>query len=318
MVAPILITVYNRLEHFQKCINSLRKCEFASESTLYISSDAAFREEDEQIIEHIRQYSQQITGFKEVIPFFQNKNKGLAKCYYESIEKIFTKSETLIFLEDDIIVSPNFLKFINAGLHFYKNDLNVLSVSGFSHSVFFDKENIKENEVYFTNRWNPWGFGIWRNKFLSIPNYTLIDLKRDLSDEYFVKKLNTIGMDLYPAFKRIVHNNKMLSLDFFYIYHMIKMNLVTVTPYSTKTFNIGNDGSGTRTKASSRYSTFNCKILEETVDSRFVPFSENEIVNKFNEQINRNKTSKIKHFLIKVGLLNVAFYIHEKRKKWGK
>ena len=240
--------VYDRLDCLEKCIESLKKCEDYSRTVLYISSDAAYKIEDKIKIESVRKYIKTISGFKEVIPIVADENKGLKLAYEFATNLVFSQHQTLIFLEDDIVVAPNFLQFMNDGLEFYKNDSKIISISGFSHSVFFDVNKKLKAEVYFTSRWCPWGFGTWKNKMQNVPNVSLETLKKDLSNKDFVKKLDAIGIDLFTAFQRKLYQNESLVLDYRNVYHMIKNDLYSATPYSTKTFNIGNDGQGTRTQ----------------------------------------------------------------------
>ena len=44
MLAPVLVSVYNRRESFLECIEYLKKNFLAPETILYVVSDAAYRE----------------------------------------------------------------------------------------------------------------------------------------------------------------------------------------------------------------------------------------------------------------------------------
>ena len=68
--APIIIPVYDRLEHLRDCINALLINRISAESALYIVSDAAYREDHNERIAQVRVYIRTIYGFKEVKYFF--------------------------------------------------------------------------------------------------------------------------------------------------------------------------------------------------------------------------------------------------------
>ena len=316
--APILVMVYDRLDSFKKCITSLQNCKESAESVLYISSDAAYRTQDVEKIDAIRDFIQTVSGFKKIVQILQNENKGLNNAYYESINLIFKEHDTFIFLEDDIVVAPDFLKFMNSGLKFYKTDNKVISISGFSHGVFYDFEESLKSKVYFTNRWCPWGFASWKEKMQNVPDLSLEALKADLNDKAFVKKLNAIGIDLFTAFQRKLYKKDPLLLDYRYVHHMVKNNLYTVTPYTTKTFNIGNDGQGTRTRKNEKFTSFNLDTLKEIVPFSFLQFSDDKINNSFNYLCNNTRSSKLKRKLNAIGLLQFGYYLHQLRKKWLK
>ncbi|MCF6132699.1 glycosyltransferase [Flavobacterium wongokense] len=316
--APLLVMVYDRLDSLKKCITALQQCEEAKASELYISSDAAYRNQDIEKIEAVREYIQTVTGFKKVIPIAPKENRGLNGAYNAAIDLIFKEHDTFIFLEDDIIVAPDFLKFVNEGLEFYKNDPKVLSVSGFSHSVFFEIDDKSKSDVYFTNRWCPWGFASWRNKILDVHALSMEELSQDLHDKKFVRKLDKIGIDLFTAFQRKLYKNEPLVLDYRYVHYMVKNDLYAVTPYTTKTFNIGNDGQGTRTRKNEKFTSFDLETLKKIVPFRFSEFSNDKINNAFNFLTNNTRTSKLKRVLNAIGLLQFGYYLHERKKKWRK
>jgi glycosyltransferase involved in cell wall biosynthesis len=316
--APILVMVYDRLDSLKKCIESLQNCEEAKNSVLYISSDAAYRIQDSEKIQAVRAYIQTVSGFEKVVPIIHQQNKGLNGSYNFAIDLIFKENDTFLFLEDDIIVAPDFLKFVNDGLEFYKNDNKIISISGFSHSVFFEVDESLKSAVYFTNRWCPWGFASWKSKIMEVHALSLESLNEDLKDKKFVKKLDEIGIDLFTAFQRKLYKNEPLVLDYRYVHHMVKNDLYTVTPYSTKAFNIGNDGQGTRTKKNEKFTQFDTNSLNDVVPFQFSEFGTDKINNSFNFLSNNTKTSRFKRKLDTVGLLQFGYYLHEKKKKWRK
>lgn len=316
--APILVMVYDRLDSLKKCIASLQKSEESAASILYISSDAAYRKEDVAKIEAVRNYIQTISGFKKVVSISPDENKGLNGAYTFAIDLIFKEHDTFIFLEDDIIVAPDFLKFMNDGLEFYKNDDKIISISGFSHSVFFNVDSSLHSEVYFTNRWCPWGFASWKDKIQNVKALSLEELKSDLNTKSFVKKLDEIGIDLFTAFQRKSYKKEPLVLDYRYVHQMVKDDLYTITPYTTKTFNIGNDGQGTRTSKNEKFTQFNTDTLNDVVPFHFSEFAIDKINNSFNFLTNNTRTGKLKRILNAVGLLQLGYNLHEIRKKWRK
>lgn len=316
--SPILVLVYDRLACLKKCIASLQLCKEAEQATIYISSDAAYKSADEEKIDEVRNYIKTITNFKEVIPIFHEKNMGLLGSYNFATTQIFKTHQSFIFLEDDIIVAPNFLEFMNKGLKFYENDPRVIAISGFSHSVFFDVEPKLKSQVYFTNRWCPWGFATWKNKILEFEKLSNITLRKDLSSKEFVQKLDKIGIDLLTAFKIKCYRNETLVLDYYYVYNMIKNNFYTVTPYTTKTFNLGNDGNGTRTQKNEKYVAFDTTVLQNVVPFKFTEFEEHKINNDYNFILNFTKKNKFKRLLDKLGLLQLGYFINDIKQKWKK
>jgi len=304
--APILLTVYNRLDHLKRSIDRLVHCEGANQTELYISSDAAYHAQDELLIEQVREFIKTISGFWKVIPVFHKTNKGLKESYYSSVELIYKKHDRFIFLEDDVVVAPDFLRYMNEALTFYQNDPRIFSVSAFSFSVFYAVPPEKGADVYFTNRFYPWGYGQWKSKALAANEYTLADVEQSLRDPSFLSRLNAVGEDLLPAFVSLLAQKKMLVLDYLHTYHMVKNNLFTVVPYQTKSFNIGHDGSGSRTIRNKRFETTDINFLNSSISYQLQAFAEAHIDNSFNKIHFSNLLNTIKLFLKKIGLLGVV------------
>ena len=107
--APIIVSVYDRLDHLKRNIKALLNNRLAAESLLYIVSDAAYKSEHQSRINDVRKYASSISGFKEVRLLFREKNLGAHESIKSAIEEVLLTYDTFIFLEDDIIVAQNFL-----------------------------------------------------------------------------------------------------------------------------------------------------------------------------------------------------------------
>ena len=66
MLSPIVLFVYNRLEHTRKTIEALQKNELAKDSELFVYSDGPKNEENIKKVNEVRKYINSIDGFKKV------------------------------------------------------------------------------------------------------------------------------------------------------------------------------------------------------------------------------------------------------------
>ena len=125
MLAPIVLFVYNRLDHTQGVIETLLKNTLAKESEFYIFSDAAKTENGVEKVNEVRKFIQDNswhTGFKKVSIVEAEKNKGLAKSIIGGVSDIIQKYGKVIVLEDDLKLSPYFLEYVNDALEYYRED----------------------------------------------------------------------------------------------------------------------------------------------------------------------------------------------------
>ena len=134
-LAPIVLFVYNRLEHTKKTVEALQKNNLSKESILYIYSDGYKSPTDKEKVLEVRKYIQTISGFKHIYIKEQNKNKGLANSIIEGITFVVNKHDKVIVLEDDIVTSPFFLDFLNSALTFYEYYDKVWHISGWNYPI---------------------------------------------------------------------------------------------------------------------------------------------------------------------------------------
>lgn len=154
--APILLFTYNRLNHTKHCIESLQKNALAIESELFIYSDAAKTEDQEQAVKDVRLYLQSITGFKKITIIERNKNWGLASNIIDGVTTQVKMYGKVIVLEDDLIVAPHFLDFMNDALELYKDEPKV----GHIQACDFTKDPSLPDT--FLIKWTgSWGWGTW-------------------------------------------------------------------------------------------------------------------------------------------------------------
>ena len=234
--APILVSVYTRLSHFQKTIRALQYNKLAKESELFIVSDGPAKTEHEEAVAAIRSYAKTITGFKSVNFIFRSKNQGMFKSIISAHTELLERYGQLIFLEDDIQVAPDFLSYLNQALIYYKDDPRIFSVHGYSYPIDYPAKY--EADLFLFPRYNPWGVGLWNDRWKKV-DFDEAKLDHFFLDKKAVKKFLQVQPGLLPILQK-----KMQAADALISYHMFKNNLQSVYPIHTRTLNRGFDNSG--------------------------------------------------------------------------
>ena len=178
-LAPILLFVYNRPLHVRRSIESLLANELAKESELYIFSDAAKDETTQSNVNEVRQFIHSIKGFKEIHYVERTENWGLARNIIDGVTTLVNQYGRVIVLEDDLIVAPYFLQFMNDALETYKDEENVCHIQ----ACDFTKDPILPDT--FLIKWTgSWGWATWERAWkLFNPN------GQELLDELIRRKL---------------------------------------------------------------------------------------------------------------------------------
>lgn len=154
--APILLFVYNRLQHTQRCIESLLNNSLSKESELFIYSDAAKETTDRKKVEEVRQYIHTIQGFKRITIIERNDNWGLARSIIDGVTTQINQYGRVIVLEDDLVVAPYFLQFMNDALETYKNEPKI----GHIQACDFTQDPALPDT--FLIKWTgSWGWATW-------------------------------------------------------------------------------------------------------------------------------------------------------------
>lgn len=160
-LAPVVLFVYNRVEHTKRTVEALKKNDLAEQSELFIYSDAAKKEEDAEKVHSVREYIRQIDGFKKINIVEREFNYGLAKSIVGGVTDVISKYGKVIVLEDDLVTNSGFLTYMNEGLEKYQNISQVYSISGYS---YLGKE-IANVDTYFLKLSSSWSWATWKDRW---------------------------------------------------------------------------------------------------------------------------------------------------------
>lgn len=249
-LAPIVLFTYNRLEHLKKTITYLQKNPLASESVLYVYSDFAKNETDKAIVKQIRVYLNTLRGFKEVKIITRIENFGLAKNIIKGVSEVLQKHQKIIVLEDDMICAEDFLDYMNQALDFYANQASIFSISAYT----FPLPSLEKypNDIYLSYRASSWGWGTWLDKWQKA-DWQVSDFQSFIKDKTQRKDFEKAGKDLSTM---LLKQQKGLidSWAVRWIYTHYKHQAKAVYLRKSKIYNIGNDGSGTHSPNTEKYS----------------------------------------------------------------
>lgn len=274
-LAPIALFVYNRPGHTASTVNSLLQNEEAKESVIYIFADAAKSISDSQKTNETREYIKSISGVKEKNIVCREKNFGLAKSIIDGVSFVLEKHDRVIVLEDDLLLSNYFLRYMNEALNLYEKDGRVASVHGYCYPV---KSELPE--TYFLRGADCWGWATWKDRWENFEQNADVLLEKIVNEklEYefdFNGKLNNLKM-----LKRQIAG----EVDSWAIrWHAsaFLQNKFTLYPGRSLVDNIGTDGGGTHTKATRVYST---SIAREPINIGCKEPSEEDEVKKIIEK----------------------------------
>ncbi|TGL90233.1 methyltransferase, TIGR04325 family [Leptospira congkakensis] len=238
--SPIVIFVYNRPEHTKRVIDSLFTNLESSDSDLIIYADYAKNDSHITKVNEVRSYIKSITGFKSIQIIERERNFGLAKSILSGVTDVLKRFETVIVLEDDIVVSPFFLQYMNLGLKKYKDVEKVASIHGYNYPI--DTKGLKE--TFFIKGADCWGWGTWKRVWDQFETDGS-KLLTELEDNNLLEEFNYGGHFKFSEMLKKQIEGKNDSWAVRWYASMFLLNKVTLYPKESLIQNIGLDSSGT-------------------------------------------------------------------------
>lgn len=244
-LAPIAIFAFNRPDALVRLLDSLKRNKEFHQSKVHIFIDGARDSVEEILVAEVEKIAIELRNFGGVEIIRQQSNQGLANSIISGINRVFEESESLIILEDDLVVSEYFLRFCNMGLKRFATNLKVASIQGFTHEI-----NYRRNDIYFTLGADCWGWATWKNRWQDFEP----DGAKLLENLRMSKRENEFDLRGAYPFTNMLERQVSGDVDSWAIrWHasMFLQNRMSLYPSRTLVENYGQDGSGTHSGSKS-------------------------------------------------------------------
>ena len=252
--APVVLFVYKRKDKVKQCLESLEKNILCSETDLFIYSDGYKGDKDREDVEEVKAFIKEysyMSKFRSVSIVSQEKNRGLAESILNGVTEVIEKYEKIIVVEDDLIVSLDFLEYMNRALEFYKDNTKVGAISAYTYPL--KTLSVYNKDIYFMRKGECWGWGTWKNCWNNAV-WANLDYKvyyRNWKERSEFESLEA-GFDSMMYYQM---KGKIDSWAVRWVYNLFKENLYTVYPKISRVNNNGFDGDGTHSTKNADYST---------------------------------------------------------------
>ena len=245
--APVLVFAYNRPVHLQQTLDALRQCEGIAETALYIYCDgpkANATPETLANIGRVREIANAQHFAKSTTVRTRDENRGLANSVIHGVAEVATCHGRVIVLEDDIEVSPGFLRFMNLALDFYEDYPAVFSIGGHSHGR--RALGIPQNyphDVFASPRACSWGYATWGDRWRRVDWQDGASWRECLENPRLRAAFDRGGADLSKMLRQHIEG-KIDSWFIRFLFAHFKHRAVSILPCDTLARNTGCDGSG--------------------------------------------------------------------------
>jgi hypothetical protein len=300
MRSAVLFIIFNRPETTKQVFKSIRE---AKPPRLYVAADGP-RENilaDTLICQQTREIVQNVDWPCELKLLFREKNLGCKYGVSSAISWFFNEEEEGIIIEDDVVPSKSFYGFCDVMLEKYRNNHDVMMISGFNPFG----ANEKNNSYFFSKMPGVWGWASWRRfwKFYSVdlPNWPDKALILDLA-----QKLPKYVINHHSYTFDLIKKENLDTWDYQLTYTILKNNGLIIRPFSNLVTNIGVVGTHAQKKDQNHYVEYGIIELDNLLFPEKIIFDEKQDLKFYKSRIKPLKFRKlIRSFLYYLGILKL-------------
>jgi len=247
---PVVLFVYNRLEHTRRTIEALRNNYGAAETDVIVFADGAKNSGDEEKVAALQDYlndDQTSQGFKSLQTINRPENFGLARSIVEGVTFALETSSACIVLEDDIVTSPMFLNYMNTALENYAKTPQVWHISGYNFPI----ETAELPETFFFRGASCWGWGTWKDRWQHFYKNPAELIRQFDSEQVYEFDYQGVSNN----WGQVLDNSRGIKNTWavFWYATVFKHQGLCLHPAHSLTKNIGHDGSGEHCKPNENY-----------------------------------------------------------------
>ena len=238
--APVALFIYKRPQHARQMISTLQRCFGFPESPIFVFADGPAHHRDLSAVQHTRALAHSLLGDRAVF-LERETNIGLDRSVIAGVTQLCDRFGRVVVVEDDLVVSPLFLQFLNRGLRRYEDEPRVMQVSGH----MFDVPQIRQqNEAIFLPMTTSWGWATWKRAWDQFD--PLADgWRARLADDQVRRRFDLDGHFAYSTMLARQMRQEVGAWDIRWYYTVFEHDGLSLFPPRTLVINAGLDGSGT-------------------------------------------------------------------------
>jgi hypothetical protein len=226
-------------------IEHLQACAGFGDSPIYVFADGPKHLRDVPAVQETRSEARRLLGdgavFRE-----SDANMGVDNSVISGVTELCERHGRVVVVEDDLIVSPNFLEFLNAGLRRYEHEPRVMQVCGY----MFDVPELRESRgAIFLPMTSSWGWATWKRAWDQF-DPTASGWRQRLADD---RERRSFDLDGHYKFWRMLSDQMRRSIpawDIRWYYSVFVRSGLVLYPPRTLVLNLGFDGTGTHNRLS--------------------------------------------------------------------
>jgi GT2 family glycosyltransferase len=184
---PVAFFAYNRPEHARRALEALCKCHKLDGCDFHLFSDGPRTDASRTEIDATRKVLHDWAASFGANVVEQPHNLGLAKSIVTGVSDLCDRYGRVIVVEDDLIVSPDFLDYMIQSLDYYHNESQVMQVGGFTLSP----PPVLATDAFLLPVTTTWGWATWQRAWQNF-SWEPVNLEDARNDEKWRKRFDVM------------------------------------------------------------------------------------------------------------------------------
>jgi hypothetical protein len=245
---PIALFIYNRPEYTRAALEALSKADRLDECALHIFADGAKSADDREMVMAARAVAKEFSEKLGAKLIERESNLGLAASITGAVTELCEEHGRVIVIEDDLLVSRDFLDYMLQSLDRYKDNKNVLQISGY----IFPVDLGAGNDAVLMPISTTWGWATWKRAWESFDSDSATAME-ELKDKALRRRFDLDGV--YPYFDMLKKTleGELDSWGIRWWWTVFRAGGLVVYPRRSLVWVGGMDGSGTHCEADEGY-----------------------------------------------------------------
>jgi hypothetical protein len=239
MEVPVLIACFVRAEKLREVIKPL----FHVANPIYVVIDAPRNSEDALRIAEVRKVLEDSElNVRDILTFSVNQGTNSVAM---GIDWILQDFDSVIVIEEDVLISPQFIEFAETMLEEYSLDYRVGSITAMN-LVPISHVTSPKSSYRFSCYFYAWGWATWKDRWTQMIPLDSWDID---SVRTPITARGPLARERWKAGMREVHSGRAPGLwDYRWIYTYWMKGWLTIVPNVNLALNIGFDKEATHTR----------------------------------------------------------------------
>lgn len=156
----IAVFAYRRPAHLERVLRALQVQLQETPLPVHLFLDGPRQAQDAAAVGACATVAKEVGASLDIRVHASAANRGLYRSITEGVTAMLELYPQLIVLEDDILTSPHFLRYMMDGLHCYADDARVGSIHGYTPPIPSELP-----ETFFLRGADCWGWATWRDRW---------------------------------------------------------------------------------------------------------------------------------------------------------